>query len=243
VLTLFGIGFACARRSKEDGILLSFLLLYYLSASLSAVRFARYMIPLFPVFCVLAARLISSYRSQQRYAREWASFGALVILLTAGYTVSLVRIMGLRDPRDAAADYLEKTTPNGASVAFAKIPWFYSPPLSTRFGALSAPARALAAAETTRFHLLMPAQEWDTAALNPPPDYIVVSNIETMHPVDRLHLEAPTRFVRSIPGDYARHEFAPSAPVFNLPHSGVLIPEDLLYILPRITVYQKPQGP
>src|SRR5207302_1135553 len=66
----------------------------------------------------------------------------------------------------------------------------------------AAPKRAEAAAQTTRFQLRIPPGEWDTSVLTPPPDYVVLSNLETMHAVNRLHEPAAVRFVQSIPADY-----------------------------------------
>ncbi len=237
---LVGLALAVRRHTRQDKVLLAFLLLYYLITGLSAVRFARYMIPLFPALCVLTARLAAGPFRQSRVAQVGMALGALIVVVTGAYTFSLVRLMTLRDPRDSAADYLEKTAPSGASVAFAKVPWFFSPPLSPLFGAPSAPMRARAAEQTIRFQLRIPAAEWDTSVLTPPPDYIVLSNIETMHAVKRLHLEAAVRFVRAIPPNYRQVVFPPPAPVFGLPQYSPILPEDLLYILPTLTLYQKP---
>jgi 4-amino-4-deoxy-L-arabinose transferase-like glycosyltransferase len=237
LLALAGVGFACVRHTRGDIILLVFLLVYYGSTGLSAVRFARYMIPLFPVCCVLAARLVTVAYGRPQLQRALQVVGALVVALTLLYTVSLTRLMAQPDPRDVAAAAMERELPQGASVAFAKIPWFFSPPLSPYFGAPAAPVRARAAQTTPRFRLRIPTDEWDTSVLNPPPDAIVLSNIETMHDVDRLHLAAPTRFMRAIPTGYRVEQFGPG-PVFGLPN-GAILPEDLLYIMPTLTLYRK----
>jgi 4-amino-4-deoxy-L-arabinose transferase-like glycosyltransferase len=238
LLALAGIVFACVRRTRADIILLGFLLVYYGATGLSAVRFARYMIPLFPVFCALAARLVTISYGKANVVRLLQAVGAAVLFLTALYTFSLVHVMAGTDPRDRAATAMDQELPQGASVAVAKIPWFYSPPLSPYFGALAAPARAHAVASTTRYQLRMPPAEWDTSVLNPPPDAVVVSNIETMHAVDRLHQVAPTKFMQSIPADYRREVYGPGT-VFYPGIRQVLIPEDLLYIIPTLTLYRK----
>jgi 4-amino-4-deoxy-L-arabinose transferase-like glycosyltransferase len=238
LLGLAGFVLACVRRTKQDWILLSFFLLYYILTGFSAVRFARYMIPLFPVFCVWAARFVFAPFPQQAVRRLVTALGSVTVLITAFLSIVLARQMSLPDPRDRAADYLEKTAPNGASVAFAKIPWFTVPPLSPLFGALAAPTRAQAAAQTTRFQLRIPPHEWDTSVLTPPPDYVVLSNLDTMHAVSRLHEPAAVRFVQAIPADYRQWGAAPQT--FGLYRNSALIPEDLLYILPTVTVYQKP---
>jgi 4-amino-4-deoxy-L-arabinose transferase-like glycosyltransferase len=238
LLALAGVVYACVRRTRADIILLGFLLVYYGATGLSAVRFARYMIPLFPVFCAFAARLLTASAFKPNVVRSLQALGAAVLTLTTLYTVSLVRLMTAPDPRDVTATAMDRELPQGAVVTFAKIPWFYSPPLSPDFGKMAAPQRARAAQTTTRYQLRMPAGEWDTGVLNPLPDAIVISNIETLHAVDRLHLAGPTRFMDSIPAGYRRERFGP-APIFNLALPNAIIPEDLLYIEPTLTLYRK----
>jgi len=241
LLALAGFVFACIRRTPQDGILLSFFLLYYFTTSLSAVRFARYMIPLLPVLCLWAARLLAEPFPQRRLRQALAAIGTLVALYTLLLAFSFNLSMTGRDPRDQAADYLERNAPQGASIAFARIPWFTSPPLSPLFGLPAAPQRAKAAAETTRFTLRIPPVEWDTSVLSPPPDYVVLSNLETVNAVTRLHLPGPVRFVRSIPANDTRLVFAPPT-LLGLPpnREGVGVPEDLLYTRPLLTLYRKP---
>jgi 4-amino-4-deoxy-L-arabinose transferase-like glycosyltransferase len=251
LLALTGLIAACLRRTRQDWVLLSFFLLYYILTGFSAVRFARYMLPLFPVLCVWAGCFVSTPENRaeaetpdrKKNKQALQAAGALVALLTGVCSVSLVHLMTLRDPQDAAADYLEKTAPQGASIAFAKVPWFFSPPLSPLFGAPAAPTRAKAAQQTTRFQLRIPSAEWDTRVLTPPPNYVVLSDLETLNAVARLHQSTAVRFVQAIPADYRRNVFAPPAPVFGLFRSGPAFPEDLLYIMPTLTVYQQPLKP
>jgi 4-amino-4-deoxy-L-arabinose transferase-like glycosyltransferase len=238
LLSLAGIVYACVRHTRADIILFGFLVVYYGATGLSAVRFARYMIPLFPVFCAFAARLVTIEYGKRSVQRALQAVGALVAALTGLYTVSLVRLMAQPDPRDVAAEAMNRELPQGATVAFAKIPWYYSPPLSPYFGALAAPARAHAIQTTARYQLRFLSGEWDTDVLNPPPDAIVISNLETMHALDRLHLAGPTKFMQAIPASYRRERFGPG-PVYGLPPNRAIIPDDLLYIMPTLTLYRK----
>ena len=240
LLALAGVGYACQRRTKGDLILLAFFFLYYLAAGLSAVRFARYMLPLFPVLCLFAARLVCEPFPRPRSRQVWYAVGGLVTLMTLLYTLGLVKRMAQPDPRDAAAAYLNDHAAPHASVAFAETPWFFSPPLSPRFGQLAAPQRALAAQEVTRFQLRLPAPntEWDTGVFSPAPDYVVISNLETLHVVDRLRRPDAVTWMNTIPPDYTRKTFGSSV-VFGLPPNRAIIPEDLLYILPTLTVYER----
>ena len=122
---LAGTVFACLRRTKGDWLLLAFLLLYFGTTSLSAVRFARYMIPLFPVLCLFAARLFTTTELPRFGNVPRTALATLTVLFTLGYTGLFVRAMTQIDPRDALANYLEANAPQGASLAFAKVPWFF----------------------------------------------------------------------------------------------------------------------
>jgi hypothetical protein len=241
LLSLLGLLPAGRRRTPGDWILFAFFAVYFGVAGLSTVRFARYMIPIVPVLCLWAARLLVTNDFKCSGTLAYRGLGLACVLLTAAYTVTLVMSMAARDPRDVAADRLLATAPAEASIAFATVPWYYSPPLSPYFGLLAAPDRARAAADSSRFRLLVPRSEWDVSVLTPLPDYVVLSSLETMNAVERLRLPAPVRFVRDIPVEYIRIVVRP-ARVFDasavLP--GAMVPEDMLYTRPSITIYANP---
>ncbi|MCW3096570.1 MAG: 4-amino-4-deoxy-L-arabinose transferase and related glycosyltransferase of family, partial [Chthonomonadaceae bacterium] len=232
IAALLGLITTVRQRTKSDWVLLAFFLVYYGISGLSNVRFARYMLPLFPVFCLWAARFLTTLNLP-----GFADLTGWVIVppLTLYGSYYLITCMTSPDPRDIAADFLERRAPQGASIAFATVPWFYSPPLSPRFGELAAPMRAKAAQEVTRFKLIIPHDDWDRSVLIPAPDYVVLSDIETMHPYSRLHLPAPTAFITTIPCQNMR-QFAP--PITRDPlYHNTIIPEDILYVRPTITLY------
>ncbi|MDE2126417.1 MAG: glycosyltransferase family 39 protein [Armatimonadetes bacterium] len=236
---LAGCWYALARRTPAEVAQLAFVAVTYLVTGFSQVRFARYMLPLFPPLCVLAGGVLFAPYTRPA-CRIAARIAAAMALVTTGvYGFTLVRLLTLPDPRDRAAAWLNLHAPPAASVAFAETPWFFAPPLSPLLGAPDAPARAMAAAQCTRYRLLMPAAEWDAGALKQRPNYVVLSNFETMHAVYRLHLAYAMAFMNAIPKDYARHLFASPRP-WLMPSDGPLIPDDLLYVMPRITVYARP---
>ncbi|HEV2472199.1 MAG TPA: glycosyltransferase family 39 protein [Chthonomonadales bacterium] len=241
LLCLAAVVFAGRRRTPQDILLLTFVLFYFMLTSLSAVRFARYMIPLFPALCILAARLLAVQNTRRSVQAAAAIAGILVVVSTLACSARLVGSMISVDPRDAAAAFLSRTAPRGASVAFATTPWFYSPPLSPSFGAVRPDLRRAAAVQTTRYSLRIPTGEWRTSVLHPPPDYIAISNMETMHPL-RLHQAAAIEFLSAIPADYIRKGFGASWPIPDLPQ-GTIIPEDILYILPQVNLYIRPGLP
>ena len=237
-LAFTGAGYACWKRSPADWILLVFVTVSFTLTGLSAVRFARYLIPLYPALCLLGARFALEPFCTGWLRKTAPIFGIFVALYTFAYAFTLVRAFTLPDPRDVAADYLEKNAEQGASIAFAKTPWFYSPPLSLFFGAPDPRKRMAAAAEVTRFQLRIPAAEWDVSVLSPPADYVVLSSFETQHEINRLHLSEPVRFVEQVKSQYRPRVFAPSA-VLGVNRNDPNLPEDLLYALPVVTVYEK----
>ena len=249
LLSLAGIGHAAWKRRPEDVLLLSFVLLYYGLAGFSAVRFARYMIPLFPAFSVLAARFAIAPFPRPIVGKIMAALAGVAILCAFGSSATLALQMLDADPRDEVAEYLKICAPAGATVAFAKIPWFYSPPLSALFGAPAAPLRAKAAEMTTRYHLIMPKSEWDLRVLSPTPDYLILSDLESGNAVYRLHEPAAAQFMRAV-------RAAPLAEVnwhwrltggsmdAQFPHyffgsEPWNAPEDMRYADPVITLYEK----
>lgn len=239
LLSLAGIAYAVKKRRPEDGILLAFILLYYGLAGFSAVRFARYMIPLFPAFSVLAARFIVAPFPRPVLGKLMAGIAAVVVFCAFGSSALLDMHLTALDSRDFFADYLEHHAPQGATIAFAKIPWFYSPPLSPLFGAPAAPIRAKAAEQTTRFQLIMPKSEWDTGVLSPKPDYFIISDLETANAVNRLHEPAAVHFMQALKtgswqtmrSPYAAHLGLFGPEVWNAP-------EDMRYPDPDVTLYQ-----
>ncbi|MCS6777129.1 MAG: glycosyltransferase family 39 protein [Chloroherpetonaceae bacterium] len=248
LLAIAGTLTAIARRTPQDLTLIAFLAAYYSATSLSAVRFARYMLPLFPVLCVLAARWATT-TGRERLTPPWRSVPPALGALTATsvgalITIPLLSAMHATDPRDAVARALETRAPAGASVAFARIPWFSSPPLSPFFGAPAPTMRAQAATHTSRFTLWIPQTEWDLAVLENRPDYVVVSDLETVHTVQRLRRPQAVRWMQFVQQHYRAETFAPPLPAWSVPLIGVSdpsFPEDLRYVVPTLSLFTRRQ--
>ncbi len=240
LLVLAGIVAMALMRTRQDRLVLGYLLIAYGITGLSGVRFARYMIPLYPAMCIGVARLLApDFISRFRAMR--AALPAVLGLcaaLTLTYTASLVHAMAGQDPRDAAADAIEHAAAQGATVAFAKTPWYFSPPLSQWFGEMSAPARRKST-QSERYKFVLPADgtEFDAGVFNPVPDFFVISNIETINE-RRLHIPIALNFLKAIPTNMQPKKYAPPA-IFDMAFSGAYIPDDLAYILPEITVYTR----
>ncbi len=234
LLFLVGIGVAFKRRTPADRVLLIFFFVSYLLYSLSAVRFARYMIPLFPGISVLAARTLLEPGTVGKWLRGFAIIAGIIASIISYF---FVQVMQGKDPRDAAADWMERNAKPGATVAFGRIPWFTSPPLNPRFGLPAAPQRAEAVNDTSRYNFRIPEKEWDQSVLTPAPDYIIVSNLEFMHPV-RLENAAAISFLNAARRDRSVHDFASGLFILLTLHQS-LLSEDILYVLPEVTIYEK----
>jgi hypothetical protein len=73
--------------------------------------------------------------------------------------------------------------------------------------------------------------------LNPPPNFLVLSNLELLTEWKRLRQPAAIAFMRAIPASTPRTVFKPGAVPLLSPDDPNM-PQDLLYVLPEITVYK-----
>jgi 4-amino-4-deoxy-L-arabinose transferase-like glycosyltransferase len=241
LLALAGVCRSLLRRSRQDALLLAFILLYYGISGLSAVRFARYMIPLYPALCVLVGRIAAEAALVRRAAKPLLAVVSLGALLTLAYTLELDAAAAGPTPQDSAADYVERTASPDATVAFPRLPWYGDPPLSPYFYSARLVLRNSSEAMTSRFTLRLPQGDWDTSVLTPPPDYLIMTRFDRMHDLDRLRYPWAIRFMQAIPNGMSRHRFGPPR-VALLPQIGPLLPDDLLYILPDVCVYERSRG-
>ena len=236
MLCVAGGAYAVYRREPSDVILLVFVAIAYLTTSMSAVRFARYLLPLYPALFVLAARVAVLPDAGTALRRAGLAAAALVAMTCTGTSAGLVRAMQLTDPRDRAADYLTTHALSRPSIAFAHIPWYYSPPLSPLWGALRSDVRAHAPPAQSGLEFRMPNGDWDPAVLTPTPDYVVLSNIELAVEYRRLRLAPAVAWMEALPADATQLTFSPGG-VPGLSPNAPNAPQDMLYALPEITIY------
>lgn len=238
VLSCAGVVAAFVRRRPSDLLLLVFLGVAYAGMSFSAVRFARYLIPLYPALCLLAARVVTSRYKTAASRGTAVAIGGLTAAACLLVSASLVSAMSKRDPRDRAADYLSATARPDSSIGFADIPWFYSPPLSPYWGAMAPDVRQHAKADPVPFQLRIPNGDWEPRVLDPPPDYVIISNIELQAEWNRLRLPQAVAFMNTVTEQYTPNVFRPAA-VPGISPDDPNLPQDLLYVLPKITVYRQ----
>jgi hypothetical protein len=236
-----GVVVAAWRRRPGDLPLLAFVVAYYGLMGAAQVRFARYMLPVLPALFLLAGGLPDAARGRTMRTGAW--FVTCAGLLSAGFvSVGVCMSMAGSDARDRAAAFMTRTLRPGASVAFGATPWYWSPPLMPEFTAPipGAARRTTLLAANGRYVLRLPGEgrEWDLAALaDPTPDAVVISDLESQDALRLRKAEALSFFARAAKGR-RRHLFDGRPSLLGLPVlSGGYLPNDLLYVCPRIAVY------
>ena len=100
-----------------------------------------------------------------------------------------------------------------------------------------------AALAQTRFILRLPAPdtEWDAAVFSPPPDYVLLSDVESQD-AERLNLAPARAFLETLRREYQPRVFQNTPAIFGLEFGKPsYVPNDWLYIYPRITLYTRRQ--
>ncbi len=110
------IGIYFAAKKREWWPMLAFLGLFFFSLGFSQVRFMRYLLPLVPILCLLAAYGAARLPKP----RIW---GAILGLFALWGAKDVLWPFLQTDPRDQAAPFLK-----GQQVAMLGNPWFYTPP-------------------------------------------------------------------------------------------------------------------
>ena len=106
LVALVGIAIAVRRHTRRDLVLLSFVAAYSVSLLPIEAHFDRYVLPLVPVLCVLAGRA------------KWVALAALVAaLVPLWWSIDDARALSARDPRLAAAAWIERNVPAGDRIA------------------------------------------------------------------------------------------------------------------------------
>lgn len=242
LISLLSVIMAIARRRREDLIVLAFIVPYFVLISLSEVRFARYALPLLPPLAILTAGAVMDIRQRLRSRpkiRGMAAVGlGLVLLYTLTYSIALNSLFTQPDPRDRVADWAQDYLPEGTTIAFPTVPWFYSPPFAPGFGNLRADDRFDAMAES-RYNLVADrSSDWNAELLREKlPEYVMISDYEK---TDALRADAPgaRRYMRAVeelhePVAVFQSRFRPA--IFG---SVSALPHDMQYPAPKIEVYR-----
>jgi hypothetical protein len=229
-------------RKPEEIALAVFFVAYYCMLAMAKVRFFRYALPLIPILGIFCARLFSPIKEKRIWLRKTlrvVAAGSIVVALFISMAID--HSMSGEDPRDQVMSYLSQYANQDKSIAFATTPWYYTPPFSPWFTAMSVLQRRDAAKKVSTFKLILPAQgtEWDNSVLTPPPDFCVLSNLESS---DALRLRQPDalQFMNTLRIQYKDRIFEnpPSLFGFQIHYHGY-VPVDWLYANPEIYVYSR----
>jgi hypothetical protein len=269
LLCLAGVGWALWRRRAGDLILLAYFLPYYLLIGAFQVKFARYMIPLLPVFAVWVGGLLAEVARRPRPAagpegegaqpqlgtaggsarRVIAIAGVGALVWTALYAAALEWLLVTPDSRTEAAAWVAGR-PAGVSLALLRPPWYYTPPLSPGIGCVKPPMRYFCLPDMpTRVRLVAPpemAANLEPARLRAErPELVVVNEFEYTDPL-RLARSGGPRTEMAELWDELRQNYTEVAVFRHRPRLGPLAwftrstpPHDLLYIMPATRVFQR----
>ncbi|MER3474726.1 MAG: hypothetical protein C4335_12000 [Armatimonadota bacterium] len=221
-------------------ILWTFVLVYYLFLGSFAVRFARYLLPLLPPLMVLTAWLIAEgwRNTQQMDKLAVAGVAGGVWVYTLLWGAAVVGAMVSPDPRIRALQWIRREVLPGTPIAFATIPWFYTPPLSPYWGELQPARRAERAREVQEYRLLVPQSEWDRAVLKRA-QVVLLSQFEKDDAVRVKHAPALS-FLEELNRSFrVVARFDSTFRVNGLVFGKRDVPHDMLYPFPRIEVWKR----
>lgn len=96
-------------------LVLLFFLPYLLVTGWFPVKFMRYLLPLYPLWCLFAARLLAA-GSEQRFRKARRTAAVVVALLTFGYALAFANIFSRPHVWLAASSWIYRQVPSGSTV-------------------------------------------------------------------------------------------------------------------------------
>ncbi len=130
LLSIVGVLYAIYKHSREDMLVLSFLLPYYLYMGRTGLFFARYVIPMLPFLTLLAARVLEvvvlkTPLTRHRKNLSCAALTGLLILPSLHSAIQHNLLLMQEDTRTIARKWLIANVHDGAKIA---VEW-HGPPL------------------------------------------------------------------------------------------------------------------
>ena len=241
--TVAGVVAAVARRSAPARLSLLWIVFYLSVIGFGRERFIRYLVPLTPFLCCLAAWGIMSLTQRARRPRLQAAaalLGCVVVLLTALYAGGRIMPLIGFDAREfawlqARSDVLGARPE--ARIGLVHSPWYYHPPVSPyNAGAFS---RQMFDAWNAEQGDRVVVTGWDGAHLAAArPSLFFLADLESADPL-RLHDAAALGFMSELERRYSERRTLGGAPApFSwLAPGREWAPPDWLYDSPRITLY------
>ena len=238
-----GIVAAIARRSPSARLSLLWIIFYLSVIGFGRERFIRYLVPLTPFLCCLAAWGIMWLTQRARRPRLQAAaalLGCIVMLLTALYAGGRVVSLIAFDARDfawlqARSDVLGARPE--ARIGLVHAPWYYHPPVSPyNAGGFSRQMFDVWNAEQGDRIVVT---DWDGTNLTAArPALFFLSDLESADPL-RLRDPAARGFMSELERRYSERRTlgGARAPFSWLAPGREWAPPDWLYDSPRITLY------
>jgi hypothetical protein len=251
LLAAAALGVIAALRlpSRASRLSLAWAVLYLLVIGFSKERFIRYLVPLTPFLCVLAAsavRWLWGLSARQVFRPAAVAAAIVVALLTGFYGSGEAHLFTGDDPRDRACAAMitpDTGVPGAPSrVGLVQAPWYFHPPVSPfNAGPLSKPWFDKWNRETGNRVVIT---GWDSQKLLADrPDIFFLSDLESQDLI-RLRDPAAVGFVSTLDRLYQKKVVyerpGPTKCGWLVPPRS-LAPPDWLYPDPRITMYYKPR--
>jgi len=126
---VLGVFYALWRHRKQDLLLLSWVIPYFLNVGGWYVKFSRYMIPLLPLLCVFGAMaLVSLLENAKRHRDKYLVLAskaiiAVVLLSSVFYSFAYAGIYSQPDSRTQATMWIVENAESGATVMLEPSPW------------------------------------------------------------------------------------------------------------------------
>ncbi len=242
VATLIGLVVSLKSRSPAVRLSLLWIVLYLFVIGFGRERFIRYLVPIMPFICIIAAAgLIWMEQSRRRWPRRLVV--VVIVFLTALYSLGQLFPMGI-DERYMAWVQIDSDILHAHPeyrIGLINTPWYYHPPVAPyNAGAFSKPMfEAWNEIQGNRIVVT----GWDKKALKvKPPDVFITSDLETADSL-RLRDPAAVEFMTELDRLYpVKRTFTPLTPFAWLAPPRALAPPDWLYNVPRITVYHTPKN-
>jgi hypothetical protein len=136
ILAVIGIGYALIKHTRADLLLLSFSIPFYLFMGTRLYYTAHYILPLFPLLILFAARFLDGQVGNRKISviNERVLVAMSVILIALPSVLAIVRtnfLFGQTDTRTLAKEWIEANIPPSAKIA-TSLYAFWEPPLSTK---------------------------------------------------------------------------------------------------------------
>ncbi len=191
-----GFGFFLWRvarhRQGTELLLLAWVGPYFLITGSFMVKFMRYMLPLLPLFLIMGAKMLYSFRAwlqKKRVAVVWYGVTGFVIACSVFYTIAFVSIYSRPHSRIQASEWIYGNLPPGSTLALEH--WDDDLPLSR---VVDGQPRNIGEYQTVKMNLYEPDDEqkfWHIVNNLRESDYVILSSNRLYGSIPRLPQRYP----------------------------------------------------